>query len=206
MKPAALAFLVLLAAAPEPPAIRVSPGSQVVIQAPGLQRVAVGNPEIADFTVTEGRELLVLGRKRGQTSLTLWARGAEPTTRTVIVDDGRLSDLAAAIREKVSRTLTTEVVNGKLVVDGLLDSVGQYRRLRALVGDDPEVVVLARLDPRALPAVADEITLELRRNGIRTVKAAAYGGQIALEGSVADGEELKRAQLIADSIYRDRMR
>lgn len=202
MNALALLLVVSLGAQPDESAIRLSPGVQKVLQVPGLQRVAVADPEVADVTVTGGRELLVLGRKQGQTSITLWVRG-KPTTRLVLVDDGRLAGLAALIKEKVNSSLQCDVVQDKLVVDGLLDSVEEYGRLKTIVGDDPEVRLLVKLNPLVMPAVAQAMTDTFRKHGLENVRAVAYGQRIVLEGSVADAEEKARAQLIADSLYKD---
>ena len=197
-----LLLAVSLGAEAEAPAIRVSPGAQKAVQVPGLERVAVADPEVADVTLTGDRELLVLGRKPGQTSLTLWVKG-RPTTRLVVVDDGRLGALAALIKQKVNPSLRCEVVAEKLVVDGLLDSVEEYGRLKSIAADNPEVKLLVRLDPRVLPAVAQAISAAMHKHGLKNARAVVYGQRIVLEGAVADEEEKRRAQFIADSLYKD---
>ncbi|MGI5861868.1 MAG: pilus assembly protein N-terminal domain-containing protein [Myxococcales bacterium] len=202
MNALALLLAAALGAEVEASAVRVSPGAQKVLQIPGLERVAIADPGVADVTLTGDRELLVLGRKQGQTSLTLWIDG-HPTTRTIIVDDGRLAALATLIKERVNPSLQCEVVAGKLVVDGLLDSVEEYGRLKSIAADNPEVKLLARLDPRVLPAVAQAITDAMQKHGLKNARAVVYGQRIVLEGAVADEEEKQRAQLIADSLYKD---
>ncbi len=197
------ALLTLCLAAPEP--IRLAPGAQEVVKVQNLTRVGVGDPNIADVTTTGRGELLVTARARGRTTLTLWtSKGLE--TRVVVVDDGKSSEIGRLVKSVVNPSLRVEEFSGRTVIDGLLDSPAELQRLRALVGNDANVTILARLDPRVLPAVAQNITAALHREGLKNAQASVLGQTLVLEGSVADERELKKAQLIADSYASDLLR
>lgn len=192
------ALLALAVVAAEP--VVLSPGEQSVLRVPGITRIAVGDPNVADVTPTSKGELLVLGKKLGRTTLTLWsARGLE--TRQLVVDDGHASELGLKLKQLVSPSLRVERFAGYTVVDGTLDSVEEWSRLSALVGGDPNVKVLARLNPRVLPVVAQRITAEFHKAGLAQARAECVGQTVFLEGSVADEVELKRALLIANALY-----
>lgn len=197
-----IALAVALTAAPaassQGPLLRLAPGGQELLKVPGLTRVAVGNADIADVSVTGGGEVLVLGRQRGRTSLLLWVRG-HPQTRQVVVDDGRATEVERTVRELVSPALKVETFNGKVVIDGVLDSVSEYDRLMRLVGDDPNVKVLATLNPRVMPALAELITGSFKKAGLSNARAVAVGQRIFLEGTVADDQELRRALVITEA-------
>jgi hypothetical protein len=143
---------------------------------------------------------MVLGKQRGRTTITWWA-GAKMNTRQVVVDDGHGTDLSKMVHELISPSLTVEQFQDKIVIDGVLDSVDDYNRLKALVANDPSVTVMAKLNPRVLPVVAEMITQALHKEGLKTASATCVGDRILLEGSVADSAESQKAQLIADSIY-----
>ena len=49
--------------------LSVSVNESRYVQEPGLNRVAVGNPEIADVQLLSAREFLLVGKKSGSTSL-----------------------------------------------------------------------------------------------------------------------------------------
>jgi Pilus formation protein N terminal region len=188
--------LLTLALAAEP--VRLAPGTQEVLRVQSVSRVGVGDPAIADVTPTSKGELLITAHARGRTTLTLWTpRGVE--TRQIIVDDGRTSELGKLIKSTVNPSLRVEEYAGQTVVDGVLDSTEELRRLRMLVGDDANVKILAKLDPRVLPAVAQNITAALQREGLKNAHVTCVGQTLFLEGSVADERELHKAQLIADS-------
>ncbi len=178
--------------------VRLAPGTQDVLKVQSLKRVGVGDPNVADVTVTAKGELLVTAHARGRTTLTLWtAHGTE--TRQIIVDDGHTSELGRLVKSTVNPSLRVEEYAGQTVIDGLLDSTDELRRLRTLVGDDANVKILARLDPRVLPAVAQNITAALHREGLKNAQVSCIGQTLLLEGSVADERELHKAQLIADA-------
>jgi len=194
MLTAALLFATL---AVEP--LRLTPGGQEVIKLPGVTRVAISG-DVADVKVISPGEVMVLGKQRGRTTITWWA-GTKMNTRPIVVDDGHGSDLAKMIHELVSPSLTVEQFQDKIVIDGVLDSVDDLNRLKSLVGNDPGVTVMARLNPRVLPVVAEMITQALHREGLKSAFATCVGDRILLEGSVSDSQESQKAQLIADSVY-----
>lgn len=200
----ALLAAVVLCAEPADPPIRVGVGTQEIVRSPGLVRAALADPGVADVNVVDAAagEILILGKRSGRTTLTIWTRGkSRPSTRTIVVDDGKLAQLSQLVKEKVDPTLKCEVFGGKLVIDGELDSVEDYQRLKTLVSDQPDVKLLVKLNPLALPALAAAINAELRRQGLVHATAKAVGNRLVLEGSVADEEERAKAQLIAESLY-----
>ena len=198
MLSSALLVVALLATPLDP--IRLTPGGQEVLRIPGLTRIALSKEEIADVKVLSNGELLVLGKQKGRSTLTLWING-RVSSRAVVVDDGKSSELARLIHDSVSPSLKVEEYAGRVVVDGIVDSVEDLERLKMLVGADPNVTLLVSLNPRVLPVVAELITTQLQREGIKTARAVCVGGKIFLEGSVSDQAESQKAQLIADAIY-----
>lgn len=189
--------LLTLALAAEP--VRLSPGTQEVLRVGNITRVGVGDPNVVDVTPTARGELLITAKSRGRTTLTLWTgKGIE--TRQVVVDDGRASELGKLIKTYVNPALKVEEYTGVTIVDGLLESPAEALRLAELVGNDSNVRVLAKLDPRVLPAVAQNITAALHREGLTNARATVLGSKLVLEGSVADEREREKAQLIADSL------
>ena len=193
-----LLIAVLLTTPAEP--IRLTPGGQEVLRIPGLTRIALSKEEIADVKVLSSGEVLVLGKQKGRTTLTMWING-RVSSRAVVVDDGKSSELARLVHDSVSPALKVEEYNGRVVVDGVVDSVEDLERLKLLVGTEPNVTLLVSLNPRVLPVVAEMITTQLQREGIKTARAVCVGGKIFLEGSVSDQAESQKAQLIADAIY-----
>jgi pilus assembly protein CpaC len=192
--------LALALAAPDSNVLHVKAGAQTVLRVPGVSRVALGDQSVGDVTPTGAGELLVIGKRPGRTNLTLWVHG-QVQTRTLVVEDDSSDAVSRMVHELVDPALTVRAFNEKIVVEGTVDSMGEMAKLRKLLGDDPRVVLLVRLDPRALPAMAEVITQALQRNGLRDAHATAIGSEIILEGTVQDEQEREKAQTIADSYY-----
>jgi pilus assembly protein CpaC len=118
-------------------------------------------------------------------------------TRQIVVDDGKTTELGRIVKQMVNPSLRVEEFGGTTVIDGVLDSPAELARLRQLTANE-NVTILARLDPRVFPAVAQNITAALQRAGLKNAYASVVGQTIVLEGSVADEREMQKAQLIAD--------
>lgn len=188
--------LLSLALAAEP--IRLSPGTQQVLKVPGITKVAVGQESVADIRPTGKGELLITGNQVGRTSLTIWT-AAGMLTRTIVVDDGSSSEIGRMVKTLVNPALKVESYNGITVIDGTLDSMDDLRRLNQLVGSDASVKILATVDARVMPAVAENISAAFKKQGLVNARATSYGGKIVLEGSVADEKELQKALMIANT-------
>ena len=198
----ALSLAVALSVNPSDSTIRVSPGRQELLKFPGIVKVAVGQDSIADVRPTGNNELLITGRQRGRTSLLIWTRGSTtPISRTIVVDDGKTDELSRMVKDLVNPTLRVETFADRVVIDGTVDSMNEMRRLQAIVGDDPNVKILARLNPAVMPFIASQINDALKRNGLMNAHASAVGNRIVLEGSVTDVQERQKAQNIADAFY-----
>ena len=62
--------------------LNVPPGQQRLVMMPGpIERVAIGDPEIADVSVTGDAQVMLTGNKRGSTSLIAWMRDGQSPMR-----------------------------------------------------------------------------------------------------------------------------
>ncbi len=95
----------------------------------GLNRVAVGNPEVADVQLISGSELLLIGKKAGSTSLLVWGGGARQ--EYLVTVSGADSGLAAAIQNSIGLPgVTVQMVGDKILLKGVV--VNQYEKDLAL--------------------------------------------------------------------------
>lgn len=73
----------------QPATLQIEAGQQkVFLYAKGIHRIAVGDPEVANVTVTSEREVLVTAKKPGTTNFLLWhseASAAPDITATILV-------------------------------------------------------------------------------------------------------------------------
>jgi pilus assembly protein CpaC len=202
----AAALLLTLPALAEEASVRLAPGEQKVLEIPGVRRVAIAAPAVADVQVVGKSQLLVTAKQRGQTSLTVWT-DKQQFQRTIVVDAPRAEDLARDLKSFGFDDLEVRTIGDKLVVDGHVDSIHDMRRLRQLVAGRSDVTLLVGLDARviqaSLAATSEQINTALQRNGITSAKAVVVGQRILLEGSVSDEAERDKAQRIADSFYEE---
>lgn len=99
-----------------------------VIDAGGVKQVAIANPEIADVIVVAPGEVMLVGKKPGTTSLSLWRYGTR-YDYTVVVD-GNDDGLAGIVQSVLKYPdVHVSVAGGKVILEGMVEN--QYERNRA---------------------------------------------------------------------------
>jgi Flp pilus assembly secretin CpaC len=188
------------------PRVELAPGTQTVLDFPGIRRVAVANPSVADVKVVGKSQLLIIGNQRGTTALTVWTDSGQQQ-RTIVVAPPRVEELARELKALGFTSLDVRAIGENVVVDGQVDSFGDLQTLRRAVEGLSYVKLLVRLDAKAVQAAlavtAEQINAALKRNGIKSATAVVVGQRIILEGSVSDEAERHKAQRIADSYYEE---
>jgi Flp pilus assembly secretin CpaC len=81
--------------------LQLAVGGQKSLTLPGIQRVAVGDPAIADIKTIGHSELLVIGASAGHTTLLVWKRGAQTPEKfdITVSGPGHLAAPAPALAE-----------------------------------------------------------------------------------------------------------
>ncbi|WP_304091308.1 pilus assembly protein N-terminal domain-containing protein, partial [Phascolarctobacterium succinatutens] len=99
-----------------------------MIDAAGVNQVAIANPEIADVLVVAPGEVMLIGKKPGTTSLSLWRYGNR-IDYTVVVDGS--DDGTAGIVQSVLKypDVHVSMAGGKIILEGMVEN--QYERTRA---------------------------------------------------------------------------
>ena len=109
--------------------LSVSVNESRYVQEAGLNRVAVGNPEIADVQLLSAREFLLVGKKAGSTSLLVW--GANGRQEYLVTVTGENSGLAAMIEKAINLPgVTVQMVGEKILLRGTV--MNQYEKDLAL--------------------------------------------------------------------------
>ena len=99
-----------------------------MIDAAGVNQVAIANPEIADVIVVAPGEVMLIGKKPGTTSLSLWRYGNR-IDYTVVVDGS--DEGTAGIVQGVLKYpgVHVSMAGGKIILEGMVEN--QYERTRA---------------------------------------------------------------------------
>lgn len=208
----ALLVTSLLAGAPHSPSLKADApprameldvGAQKVLDFPGVARIALGDPGVADVKPLDGHQVLVVGKSQGHTTLLLWSsRGGTPTKVELSVSRHTGEALEEALHKMLpGADLRVDEFNGRRVVRGKVLTVADLRRLQQLTEGDAEVVLMVDLDRSAQTYMVVQINNALQREGMKNAHAVLVGSKIFLEGSVQDEGEAKKASLIAESVY-----
>jgi pilus assembly protein CpaC len=105
-------------------------GQEVVEAAPGLRRIAVGNPQVADVTFVGGR-LRIVGLTEGSTDIFLWSGSDQPDRIRVSVAAGLDAARAAAASDPALANARPTSEGGRIVLEGQVPDLDAHRRLTA---------------------------------------------------------------------------
>lgn len=116
------------ACAAEP--VEVSLNESKYMAAPGITRLAVGNPAIADVQLLSSGDFLLVGKKAGTTSLIIWSDGGRRTEYTVYVA-GNDRGMASAIQDAIGYPkVHVQMIEDRVMLRGKVEN--QYEHDSAL--------------------------------------------------------------------------
>ncbi len=180
--------------------VTLSVGEEKVLSIPGLSRIAIADPTVFDVHVQPNGEVLVLGKALGHSSFIVW-RGEQRMIRDVEVTDGRKSELDRAVHALPGmEDVRVEQYDDKFVLQGHVDADDDLDKLNKLLASEASAVNLVKVERQAELAVVERINVALHKAGLNHAKAAQVGNRIFLEGQVEDDSDLRRAELIANTV------
>jgi pilus assembly protein CpaC len=172
-------------AAPPPPAkqLHVMAHQSVLLDSPfDIKRVSIARPETADVTVVSPRQMMVIGKTFGTTTLVYWSR--EEVANTVEVVVGINLDLVREDLRKIAPGETFEVTaaGDTLVLTGTVgDNVVQTRLLDGARAHVKNVVNLLRVKK------LEQVLLQVRVSEVDRTMAKELGFNILFEGNTLRG-------------------
>jgi pilus assembly protein CpaC len=173
--------------------IQVNIGESVTLAVESVAKLAIADPTIADIVSLSDRELSVIGKKVGATTLTIVRSEGKPT-QIFRIDVG--NDSAAAVIRKVvgSRNITVRVVGDTIVLDGKVDDELDAQRA-ALIANayykDKVVNLLEISKPRQIKIrtrIAEVQTDAVKHMGMKWFGPAGemrYSADFVAPGSIA---------------------
>jgi pilus assembly protein CpaC len=147
--------------------IRVMAGEQLDFKTPeAVQRVAVGDPAIADVSVLSRREVLILGKKPGVTSLLLWAKKTDkPKVYRIQVDQPLTSQTPSS---DAAEHLAAE--GGQVILQGEMKDALQHQmslRVAEQLGGDKGGVLDSSTIPLSGQVMVDVRIVELSKKVLK---------------------------------------
>ncbi len=107
-------------------------------------RVAVGRGSVLKATVTQGRQIILLGQAAGETNVHLWMKDGSETAFSVVVTPEHTARLKAEIQTALQDTpeITTRVVGSKILLEGQYRDAASSDRAKVILAKYPDVVNL----------------------------------------------------------------
>lgn len=176
--------------------IRLSAGESTTIRTQrAFTRVVVGNSSIADIRELNSREILVVGRRRGTTTVTATTVEGDRYVFSIQVtgaETGALLELVRSFLGPMEGIYArvygdTVVIEGEAVTPGMF---GRAQRARELFGDQVQNFVRFR------PSAVEQVNKLLRKVGLADVQANLVGGRLFLEGSVGSEQDMEKARAV----------
>lgn len=195
--------LALPAFAQEGGNIALGVGSQKVITVPGIQRVAIGDPGVADVKTIGNNQLLIIGSAEGKTTLLIWKGNGQRVSYNIAVRKQDPNDIINEIKKLLGEIegVTVRMVGERIYLDGQAYTQADANRIDQVVqlynGLVKSFVTIA---PNAKKLVAQNLNAAFQKAGLKNVQANVVGATIFLEGSVESQQDLQKAELITKAI------
>jgi pilus assembly protein CpaC len=210
-RPAAALFAacaLLLCASParaqsEGSTISLGVGQQKIITVSNVQRVAIGDPEIADVKqVGGGNELLVTGVAEGRTSLLVWRVNDSRISYLVVVRKQDPKEVVSEVRALLGdrEGIQIRVVGDRVYLDGETITTDDYERVQQIIALYPSVKSFVRPSGNAKKLAAESLNRAFQKAGLKGVTATVLGGTIFLEGWVEAKEDIAKADLVVKAV------
>jgi len=186
------------------PRMRLSVGAQNVLTVPGLSRVGVGDPAIANVEQLGPDQVLVVGVGEGSTWVQAWARdgSVQRYWTTVEAYDGcYILDASLGALLPRRREVRLEVVGDRLLVAGRISSVEQALATADVLRAFPNIMLLDPPREDVLEAQTRAVNAALVRSGVSTLHAVRTGLKLWFDGPPRELSDLAIAQGWADALF-----
>jgi len=177
-------------------------GHSIILAAPGLTRVAVGDGRIAGVVPIGTSQIVVNGKAPGHTTIFVWMDG-ERSTYEVTVTEQSFDDIAKVLRAAINEpTVQVVAFNVNLIVRGTVADVAAFNRINDVIdrfkgikftqgnGAGNGVIINAVSIAKPLGNLQDEIAAIPGGRGLRV--DADSKGNVVVSGTVRDQSEVQQ--------------
>jgi pilus assembly protein CpaC len=151
--------------------LRISIGETHVLSEPDLKRLVVGNGKIVSAKSLESRQVLLLGRQQGSTTLHLWFHDGSQRKLTVRVDASGHDELLRDVRSWLGRdsSISARVVGHQVVIEGMARTVAEAQRIRELAQRSPSIVNLVQQSGVEQMIAMEVRFLEVKKSALENI-------------------------------------
>ncbi|MEN9797539.1 MAG: hypothetical protein RL653_1235 [Pseudomonadota bacterium] len=198
----AAVWLPSVARAQESTQLSLGVGTQKVVSVPGITRIAVGDPAVADVKTIGGNQILVIGAGEGKTTLMVWKSSGQRISYLVSVRKTDPSDVINEIKKLLGEIegVSVRMVGDRIYLDGQAYTTQDAERIEEVVNLYPNVKSFVKIAPNAKKLVAQNLNNAFQKAGLKNVQANVVGATIFLEGSVESQQDMQKAELITKAI------
>jgi pilus assembly protein CpaC len=191
-----------VASAQEGSTITLGVGTQKVITVPGLSRMSIGDPSVADVRSLGSNQILIIGQGEGKTTLIVWKGSGQRVSYLVSVRRQDPNEVINEIRKLLGdiEGVTVRQVGDRIYLDGQAYTTQDADRIDQVVALYPNVKSFVKIAPNAKKLVAQNLNAQFQKAGLKNVQANVVGNSIFLEGSVESQQDLQKAELITKAI------
>ena len=183
--------------------ISLGVGQQKIVSVSNVQRVAIGDPDIADVKqVGGGNELLVTGVAEGRTSLLVWRVNDSRINYLIVVRKQDPKEVVSEVRALLGdrEGIQIRVVGAGVYLDGETITTDDYERVQQIIALYPSVKSFVRPSGNAKRLAAESLNRAFQKAGLRGVNATVLGGTIFLEGWVEAKEDIAKADMVVKAV------
>lgn len=177
-------------------------GSQKVLSVPGIARIAIGDPGVADVSALGSNQVLVAGKSEGRTTLLIWKSNGSRLSYVVSVRKKDPNEVIEEIKRLLGdrEGITVRMVGDRIFLDGFAYTTDDADRVSQITSLYSQVKSFVKVAPNAKKLVANNLNAALQRAGLKNVQANVVGTTLFLEGSVESQQDVQKAELITKAI------
>lgn len=179
--------------------ITLGVSQQKVVKVPGgVQRVAIGDPDVAGVRTIGSSEVLVTGVSEGRTTLLIWRSGNRRLSYTVSVREEDPKEIVDELRKLLGdiEGVSIRIVGDRVYLDGETLTSEDAARVKRITDLYPHVRSFVLPSKNAQKVAARDLMRVFAENGLKSISATVVADTIFLEGSVGSDEDLKKAELL----------
>jgi pilus assembly protein CpaC len=181
----------------------IKPGHQQVIEREGITKASIGDPRIASLNDPgNGRQIIVTGKRAGQTNLLVWTEDQQKHSYTIIVETQSQSTISE-IRRLLGgiEGIQIDQVGGFILIDGQLYRGEDLELVQRISQLYKNVKNYTKVSPKALTFLKKIVEEKLASQGMTQVSVHSAGDTLYLKGFVTSAMDQERALKIAQNIY-----
>ncbi|OJH35035.1 type II and III secretion system protein family protein [Cystobacter ferrugineus] len=177
-------------------------GAQKVLSIPGMTRISIGDPGVAEVKALGPGQVLVLGQGEGKTTLLVWKGNGQRVTYNIAVRKQDPTEVSSDIKKLLGEIegVSIRIVGDRIFLDGQAYTSADAARIEEVAALYPNVKSFVKVAPNAKKLVAQNLTAAFQKAGLRNVQVNPQGSTIFLEGSVESQQEMQKAELLVKAL------